>query len=98
MHIMTLPPKSGRLLDSGGSNTACPSALEQGVRVPDRILKVFEYACAFRDLDTAEDLLRAAESAIQRKINRFGGDRRREKTQLHAAREQLDRLRTERLK
>jgi hypothetical protein len=72
-----------------------PIASLRRARVSDRVLSAFDYACIFGDVETAETLLHLADNIVHRKVARFGGERRTNKTDLRAARAKLARLRTE---
>jgi hypothetical protein len=56
------------------------------------VLRAFDYACVMRDLKTAELLLPILEDLEQRRVRRFGGDRRSPNNELDAARERLREL------
>lgn len=77
-------------------NTASPSAavapteFPGGMRVSDKVLSAFNHACAMNDFDAAEDLLAVLEKLTERRIRRFGGDRRKEGFQVFHAREHLE--------
>jgi hypothetical protein len=60
------------------------------VRVEDKVLQTFEYASAMGDLETAAKLLEVLKACVQRKVRRFGGDRRQLRIDLDAARERLE--------
>jgi hypothetical protein len=62
------------------------------LRVADAVLRAFEYACVMQDARTAHMLLMVLEDMGQRKLCRFGGDRRRAGIDLAAAHERLRRL------
>lgn len=66
-----------------------PGEFPSGIRVGDKVLGAFNHACAVRDLDAAEELLVVLEKITERRIRRFGGDRRRESFTLSHAREHL---------
>jgi hypothetical protein len=53
------------------------------------VLRAFDYACVMRDAKTARLLLAALEDMEQRKVCRFGGDRRSGGIGIDAARERL---------
>lgn len=75
-----------------------PAEYPNGMRVSDKVLTAFNHACATGDLESAEELLTVLERIAERRIRRFGGDRRRETFTPCAAREYLDRLRAERVR
>ena len=83
-------------------NQASPSASvppaehPNGLRVGDKVLTAFNYACAAGDLEAAEEILVVMEKIAERRIRRFGGDRRRENFTLCHAREHLDWLKSRR--
>ena len=58
-------------------------------RLSDKILLAFHHACDYHDLDTADQLLRVAEDAMNRGRARGGVDRRREMEHLIAAHTRL---------
>ena len=75
--MLALPPTLGR-----------PSR-----RVSDHVLRLFEYACAMRDLRTAVMLLAVLDDLRTRRVSRFGGDRRSSKHAFTAASALMDRAR-----
>jgi len=66
------------------------------MRVADKVLAAFIHACALGDLDTAEEVLGALDRITERRVRRFGGDRRREIFIVNHAREHLAWLRARR--
>lgn len=66
-----------------------PGEFPNGMRVSDKVLAAFNHACAVGDLEAAEDLLGVLERVTERRIRRFGGNRRRESFILFHAREHL---------
>jgi hypothetical protein len=60
------------------------------------VLTAFNHACAVGDLESAEEILVALEKITERRIRRFGGDRRRESFTINHAREHLEWLRAKR--
>jgi hypothetical protein len=64
-------------------------------RVSDKVLQTFEYACAMRDSETAAQLLAILEDIANRKVLRFGGDRRLAGIDLDSASERLRNLEAE---
>jgi len=67
-----------------------PTEYPNGMRVADRVLTAFNHACAVTDLEAAEELLAVLEKIAERRIRRFGGDRRRETFTVSHAREHLE--------
>jgi hypothetical protein len=59
------------------------------MRVADKVLTAFNHACTLGDLEAAEEILAALEKITERRIRRFGGDRRRETLTVSHAREHL---------
>ncbi len=55
-----------------------PTEYADGMRVSDKVLAAFNHACAVADMEAAEELLGVLEKVTERRIRRFGGDRRRE--------------------
>ena len=73
-----------------------PAEYADGMRVSDKVLAAFNHACAVGDIEAAEELLGVLEKVTERRIRRFGGDRRRESFTLCHAREHLDWVRANR--
>ncbi len=73
-----------------------PAEYPGGMRVADKVLTAFNHACTVGDLEAAEEILAALEKITERRIRRFGGDRRRETFTVNHAREHLDWLRAKR--
>ena len=73
-----------------------PAEYPNGMRVSDKVLSAFNHACLMGDLDAADELVVVLESIAERRIRRFGGDRRKETFTACQAREHLDWLRTSR--
>jgi hypothetical protein len=67
-----------------------PAEHPNGMRVGDRVLMAFNHACVVGDLEAAEEILAVMEKIAERRIRRFGGDRRRETFTFCHAREHLD--------
>ncbi len=81
----------------GSPSAATPPAeYPGGMRVADKVLTAFNHACSVGDLEAAEEILVALEKITERRIRRFGGDRRRETFTINHAREHLDWLRARR--
>jgi hypothetical protein len=59
------------------------------MRVADKLLQVFEYACVMGDHETATALLTVLENLAMRRAKRFGGDRRLSGIDLDAAHARL---------
>ena len=80
------------------SPSAAPPPAENhgGKRVADKVLTAYNHACTVGDLEAAEEILAALEKITERRIRRFGGDRRRETFTVNHAREHLDWLRAKR--
>ena len=74
-----------------------PAAFADGLRVSDKVLAAFNHACAVADMEAAEELLGVLEKVTERRIRRFGGDRRRESFTLCHAREHLAWVRANRV-
>jgi hypothetical protein len=72
-----------------------PTPGRPGRRVSDMVLRTFEYACAMRDLKTAAMLLAVLEDLDNRRVKRFGGDRRKSGGELSAAMARLDQAKIE---
>lgn len=91
------------LLKPEASPQASPSAAvppveyRDGMRVADRVLGAFNHACAVCDVDAAEELLSVLEKVTERRIRRFGGDRRKESFTLNHAREHMAWVRANRV-
>jgi hypothetical protein len=66
-----------------------------GMRVADKLLRVFEYACVMGDRETATSLLTVLENLAMRRAKRFGGDRRHSGIDLDAAHARLLAVRPE---
>jgi hypothetical protein len=79
------------------SAAVAPSEFPGGMRVTDKVLAAFNHACAMNDLEAADDLLALLEKLTERRIRRFGGDRRKESFQVFHAREHLEFHRNRRL-
>ena len=75
-----------------------PAAYPGGIRVADKVLLAFNFACSVGDLEVAEELLVVMEKIAERRIRRFGGDRRSETFTVCHAREHLARHRARRIK
>ena len=74
-----------------------PAEYADGMRVSDKVLTAFNHACAVADMEAAEELLGVLEKVTERRIRRFGGDRRRESFTLFHAREHLAWVRANRV-
>jgi len=72
------------------SAAVAPAEFPGGIRVSDKVLAAFNHACAMGDLEAAEDLLGVMERITERRIRRFGGDRRKESFVVYHAREHLE--------
>ena len=72
------------------SAAVAPTEYPGGMRVADRVLAAFNHACAMSDLEAAEELLVVLEKITERRIRRFGGDRRKESFVVFHAREHLE--------
>lgn len=72
------------------SAAIAPAEYPGGMRVSDKVLAAFNHACAMTDLEAAEDLLVVLEKLTERRIRRFGGDRRKETYVVFHAREHLE--------
>lgn len=59
------------------------------IRVSDKVLQTFEYACLMQDVEVAERLLGLLEFMSARKARRFGGDRRASEIDLEPLQERL---------
>ena len=59
------------------------------MRVADKLLQAFEYACVMGDHETASALLTVLENLAVRRAKRFGGDRRLSGIDLDAAHARL---------
>lgn len=59
------------------------------LRVADKVIQTFEYACVMRDFEVAEQLLLILEQMDSRSIKRFGGERRLDGMDLDAAKDRL---------
>ncbi len=91
------PAKLEQGLQSSPSAAVAPAEYPNGMRVSDKVLAAFNHACAVGDLDAAEELLAVMEKIAERRIRRFGGDRRREIFTVCHAREHLDWLKANRV-
>lgn len=89
-------PKPSAVAQSSPSAAVPPAEYPGGMRVADRVLTAFNHACALGDLDAAEEVLVALEKITERRIRRFGGDRRQETFTVNHAREHLAWLRSRR--
>ena len=83
-------PKPDTAALSSPSAAVSPSEFPSGIRVADKVLAAFNYACAVGDMESAEELLVVLEKGAERRIRRFGGDRRRETFTACHAREHLE--------
>ena len=91
-----MPPKPDAAPQASPSAATPPAEYPGGMRVADKVLTAFNHACAVGDLEAAEEILVALEKITERRIRRFGGDRRRETFTVTHAREHLDWLRARR--
>ena len=82
-------PKPSAPAQASPSAAVPPAGHRSGLRVGDKVLAAFNYACAVGDLEAAEELLVVLEKIAERRIRRFGGDRRKETFTLCHAREHL---------
>ena len=89
-------PKPDAMVQSSPPASLPPAEYPGGMRVGDKVLAAFNHACALGDLDAAEEVLLALERITERRIRRFGGDRRRETYTVNHAREHLAWLRARR--
>jgi len=83
-------PKPDPSVPASASVALPPEEYPGGMRVSDRVLAAFNHACRLRDLEAATDLLGVMERILERRVRRFGGDRRREVFTLNHAREHLE--------
>lgn len=83
-------PKPDALVSASPSAAVAPAEYPDGMRVSDKVLLAFNHVCAVGDLEAAEELLVVLEKVTERRIRRFGGDRRKESFVLFHAREHLD--------
>jgi hypothetical protein len=88
--------KPDAALPASPSAATPPAEYPGGMRVADKVLTAFNHACAVGDLEAAEEILAALVKITERRIRRFGGDRRRESFTVDHAREHLDWLRARR--
>lgn len=89
-------PKPDAVPQASPSAATPPAEYPGGMRVADKVLTAFNHACAVGDLEAAEEILVALEKITERRIRRFGGDRRKETFTVSHAREHLDWLRARR--
>jgi hypothetical protein len=89
-------PKPDAVQPASPSAATPPAEYPGGMRVADKVLTAFNHACAVGDLEAAEEILAALVKITERRIRRFGGDRRRESFTVDHAREHLDWLRARR--
>ena len=89
-------PKPDAALPASPSSATPPAEYPGGMRVAYKVLTAFNHACAVGDLEAAEEILAALEKITERRIRRFGGDRRKETFTVSHAREHLDWLRARR--
>ncbi len=82
-------PKPDGVPSASPSAAVSPREYPNGMRVTDKVLAVFNHACGVGDLEAAEELLGVLEKVMERRVRRFGGDRRREAVTLCHAREHL---------
>lgn len=73
-----------------------PAEYPNGTRVTDKVLTAFNHACSVGDLRAAEELLTVLEKVMDRRVRRFGGDRRQDTFMLCHAREHLSWLQDQR--
>jgi hypothetical protein len=91
-------PKPDGSATSSPSAAVPPAEYPNGMRVADKVLTAFNHACAVGDLEAADELLAVLEKVTERRVRRFGGDRRRETFTLFHAREHLAWLREQQQK
>ncbi len=84
--ILLKPEVSPQVLPSAA---VPPAEYRDGMRVADKVLAAFNHACAVCDVEAAEELLAVLEKVTERRIRRFGGDRRAESFTLFHAREHM---------
>lgn len=89
-------PKPAAAPQLSPSAAVPPAEYRDGMRVADKVLTAFNHACGVGDVEAAEELLVVLEKVTERRIRRFGGDRRRESYTLFHAREHLDWVRAQR--
>jgi hypothetical protein len=82
-------PKPDGAQSASPSAAVPPAEYRNGMRVTDKVLAAFNHACGVGDLEAAEELLGVLEKVMDRRVRRFGGDRRREAFTLCHAREHL---------
>jgi len=82
-------PKPDGATGASPSPSVPPAEYPNGMRVADKVLAAFNHACALGDLEAAEELLGVLEKVTERRVRRFGGDRRREAFTVFHAREHL---------
>jgi len=82
-------PKPHPQAQNSPSAAVPPAAYSNGMRVSDKVLAAFNHACTVGDLEAAEELLVVLEKIAERRIRRFGGDRRKETFTVCHAREHL---------
>ncbi|MCC6716522.1 MAG: hypothetical protein IT555_01435 [Acetobacteraceae bacterium] len=90
-------PKPDPAVQASPSAAVPPAAYPGGIRVADKVVMAFNHACSVGDLEAAEELLVVLEKIAERRIRRFGGDRRRETFTVCHAREHLEWHRAQRL-
>lgn len=89
-------PKPDAVPQASPPPSVPPAEYPGGMRVADKVLGAFNHACTLGDLEAAEEILVALEKITERRIRRFGGDRRRETFTVAHAREHLAWLRARR--
>jgi len=82
-------PKPDPQAQASPSAAVPPVEHPNGVRVGDKVLAAFNHACAVGDLEAADELLVVLEKIAERRIRRFGGNRRKETFTVCHAREHL---------
>ena len=68
------------------------------LRVSDKVLQTFEYACVMRDFEVAGRLVEVLEHMAARSVRRFGGERRTGGIDLGAVRDRLSQARLQELR
>lgn len=87
--VRDILPKPDPALVASPSAAVPPEEYPDGMRVSDRVLGAFNHACRLWDLEAAAELLVVMERILERRVRRFGGDRRREVFTVNHAREHL---------